>query len=72
MFHHDLAMKCFYCGSDNIEDVLVCAGCGRDIAIPATLIAERDELLRKRDLLRNELQRARKEIEAIRSRSKRR
>jgi hypothetical protein len=65
-------MKCIYCGTDNIEDALVCAACWRDIAIPPTLIAERDDLLRKRDLLRNELQRARNEIEAIKSRRKRR
>jgi hypothetical protein len=44
---------------------LVCAACGRDIAVPATLIAERDDLLRKRDQLRDELRRARDEVEAI-------
>jgi hypothetical protein len=49
---------------------LVCASCARDIAVPATLIAERDDLLRKRDELRDELMRARNEIEAIRSRGK--
>jgi hypothetical protein len=65
-------MKCIYCGTDNIEGALVCAACSRDIAVPATLIAERNELLRKRDLLRNELQQARNEIEAIKSRRKRR
>ena len=65
-------MKCSYCGSDNVEGALVCAACARDIAIPATLVAERDELLRKRDLLRSELQRARDEIEAIRAGRKRR
>ena len=55
-----------------MESSLVCAACARDIAIPATLIAERDELLRKRDLLRGELQQARDEIEAIRAGRKRR
>ncbi len=39
--------------------------CGRDIAVPATLIAERDDLLRKREELRDELQRARDEVEAF-------
>jgi hypothetical protein len=42
--------------------------CARDIAIPATLIAERDDLFRKRDLLQDELRRARQEIEMIMSR----
>ena len=44
---------------------LVCASCARDIAVPATLIAERDNLLRKRDQLRDELARARGEVETI-------
>jgi hypothetical protein len=65
-------MKCPYCRSDNVEGALVCAACSRDIAIPSKLIAERDELLRKRDSLRSELQRALHEIEAIRSQRKRR
>jgi hypothetical protein len=58
-------MKCPYCRSENAEDALVCAACSRDIAAPKTLIAERDELLRKRDHLREELRRARGEVEAI-------
>ena len=58
-------MNCSYCRSENAEDALVCAACSRDIALPATLIAERDELLRKRDHLREELRRARSEVEAI-------
>jgi hypothetical protein len=63
-------MNCPYCRSENAEGALVCVSCSRDIAIPATLIAERDELLRKRDLLLNELQRARHEINTIRGRGK--
>jgi hypothetical protein len=63
-------MNCSYCRSENAPDAIVCASCSRDIAIPPTLIAERDELLRKRDLLRDELRRARQEIETIRSRRK--
>ncbi|WP_249128946.1 MULTISPECIES: hypothetical protein [Bradyrhizobium] len=50
--------------------MLVCTSCSRDIAVPATLIAERDDLLRKRDELRDELKRARGEIEAIMLRRK--
>jgi hypothetical protein len=66
------AMTCPYCGSDNVESALVCAACARDIAVPASLIAERDELLRKRDRLRSELREARNEIEAIKTGRKRR
>jgi hypothetical protein len=58
-------MNCPYCRSEVEADVLVCAACCRDIAVPSTLVAERDELLRKRQALRDELQRARKEIETI-------
>ncbi|WP_283841750.1 hypothetical protein [Bradyrhizobium manausense] len=38
--------------------------------MPATLIAERDDLLRKRDQLRDELAHARGEVEAIMRRRK--
>jgi hypothetical protein len=58
-------VKCPYCLSGTADGALVCAACGRDIAVPATLIAERDDLLRKRDQLRDELRRARDEVEAI-------
>jgi hypothetical protein len=56
---------CPYCMSGSADGALVCASCGRDIAVPATLLAERDDLLRKRDELRDELKRARDEIEAF-------
>jgi hypothetical protein len=58
-------MSCPLCLSENPEGVLVCSVCARDIAIPATLITERDDLLRKRDRVRDELRRARQEIETI-------
>jgi hypothetical protein len=58
-------MNCPYCRSETDEDVLVCAACARDIAVPPTLIAERDELLRKREALRDELKRRRSDIETI-------
>jgi hypothetical protein len=63
-------MPCPYCLSENREQTLVCVVCARDIAIPATLIAERDDLLRKRDLIRDELRNARHEIEMIMSHRK--
>jgi hypothetical protein len=60
-------ISCPYCLSENPGAALVCIVCSKDIAIPATLIAERDELLRKRDLVWDELRRARGEIEMIRN-----
>ena len=58
-------MNCPYCRTEVDADALVCATCSRDVAVPSTLVAERDELLRKRQMLRDELQHARKEIETI-------
>jgi hypothetical protein len=63
-------MNCPYCRSENDKDALVCAACSRDIAVPSTLIDERDELLRKREALRDELKRRRSEVETINRRRK--
>jgi hypothetical protein len=49
------AMPCPFCNREIDDQAPVCAACGRDTAIPATLIAERAELLAKRDSLRAEL-----------------
>jgi hypothetical protein len=65
-------MICPYCLSENALDALVCSTCSRDVAVPATLIAERDELLRKRDSIRDELRAAKTELEMIRTRNLRR
>ena len=65
-------MICPYCLSENASSILVCSTCSRDIAVPATLIAERDDLLRKRDVIRDELSRAQAELEMIRTRTHRR
>ena len=59
---------CPYCLSENPGAALVCVVCSRDIAIPATLIAERDDLSRKRDRARDELRRVQQEIETVRNR----
>jgi hypothetical protein len=61
-------IPCPFCWSANPDDTLVCVNCARDIAIPAKLQAERDDLLRKRDVLRDELRCARQEVEMIMSR----
>lgn len=63
-------MTCPYCQSHYVEGALICASCGRDIAVPAKLIAERDDLMRKRDELKAELKQAKDEIEAIMLRRK--
>lgn len=63
-------MRCPYCQSESAVDALVCASCARDIAVPLALIAERDDLLRKREELREELRQARDEVEAIKRRRK--
>lgn len=56
-------MSCPFCQSDNASSALVCAACGRDIAVPESLLAERDALLRKRDILREALTAATSELE---------
>jgi hypothetical protein len=56
-------MTCPFCGSDNGSSALVCATCGRDIAVPESLVAERDELVRKRNTLRQELAEATAQLE---------
>jgi hypothetical protein len=57
---------CPFCAHENPSNALVCAACARDIAIPPSLIAERDDLLRKRDAAREELSRNRAELDRLR------
>ena len=63
-------MNCPYCRSQNADEALVCSACGRDVAIPASLIAERDALLRKREMIHEELRKAEAEVAMLRSRTK--
>ncbi|MBR0800589.1 hypothetical protein JQ615_35020 [Bradyrhizobium jicamae] len=65
-------MNCPFCMFGNCEGALVCIGCARDIAVPESLIAERDNLVRKREQIRAELQEARRELDAISKRRQRR
>jgi hypothetical protein len=65
-------MMCPYCLQENDVKARVCSSCGRDIAVPETLLAERDDLVRKRDVLRGELLAARAAIEQLNRRRKRR
>lgn len=61
---------CPFCAQPNAEHALVCMACSRDIAIPASLIAERDELVGKRALARQELAEAKDELERLRRRQR--
>jgi len=65
-------MPCPFCHSDKDEHALVCANCGRDTAVPPALLAERTELLQKRDRLRSELEVAQARLAAQRARLSRR
>jgi hypothetical protein len=58
-------MICPFCRNDNHEEALVCAACASDIAIPQVLIEERDDLIRKRDTMRDKLSYARRELDRL-------
>jgi hypothetical protein len=61
---------CPFCAQPVAPNVLVCSSCARDIAIPASLIAERDELIRKREQVSEELASAKAELEELRRRGR--
>jgi hypothetical protein len=67
-----IAMMCPFCLQENVLKARVCASCGRDIAVPEKLLTERDDLVRKRDVLRSELLAARAELEQLIRRRKHR
>jgi hypothetical protein len=56
-------MVCPFCAKENASNALVCHSCSRDIAVPVSLIAERDDLIRKRNTVREDLVRAKRELE---------
>mgnify|MGYP002151740301 CR=1 FL=1 len=47
--------ECPYCAQPVPPNALVCSSCSRDVTIPETLIAERDDLARKRAQAAEEL-----------------
>jgi hypothetical protein len=61
-----MPMICPFCAEENASAAIVCATCSRDIAVPASLIDERNQLVRKRDAAREELSKAKRELEALR------
>ena len=54
---------CPFCIEENSPDATVCRVCHRDIVIPPPLRAEHEELSRKREQLRLELDRAKAGLE---------
>jgi hypothetical protein len=56
---------CPFCAQENASAALVCATSARDMAVPASLIHERDDLFRKRDDARKELSRVKRELEEL-------
>ena len=65
-------MNCPYCASEIEPSVLVCSSCSRDVGVPASLIAERDDLVRKIDGARDQLFRMREEIASLRAKKRNR
>jgi hypothetical protein len=63
-------LKCPFCAFETEEGVLVCSACARDIVVPPSLIAERDDLVRKLASARDELFRVREEITQLTRRGK--
>lgn len=61
-------MPCPFCHEEKDEQAAVCASCGRDTAVPQALLAERAQLLEKRDKLRAELERAQARLATKRGR----
>ena len=62
--------RCPLCLSEQAAGVLVCTVCNRDIAIPASLQAEHDDLLEKRDVLRDRIASVTARITALQSKSR--
>jgi hypothetical protein len=57
-------MRCPFCAAEKDDNALVCQACNRDTAVPQSLRAEHEELLRKRDSLRAELAQAKDKLAA--------
>jgi hypothetical protein len=57
-------MRCPFCAAEKDDNAPVCQTCNRDTAVPQSLRAEHEELLRKRDSLRADLAQARDKLAA--------
>jgi hypothetical protein len=60
-----MTFECPFCAQMNADHAIACNSCCRDITIPVSLIEERDDLLRKREAVREELARAKAELETF-------
>jgi hypothetical protein len=60
-----MKMNCPFCSHETGSAVLVCSSCARDIAVPISLIAERDDLVRKLEDARNALSKMQDEITSL-------
>jgi hypothetical protein len=67
-----MSIICPFCVRENASAALVCISCARDIAVPVSLIEERNDILRKRDAVKEELRMARIELEGLKLSKKRR
>jgi hypothetical protein len=65
-----MTADCPFCAQPVAPRALVCSSCARDVTVPASLTAERDELLRKRVAMTEELAQAKAELETLRRRQR--
>jgi hypothetical protein len=61
----DMTQACPFCAASIVAEVLVCPSCSRDVAVPRSLLAERDDLVRKCDLVREALGKAKAELAGL-------
>jgi hypothetical protein len=57
-------VRCLFCNSEIDDAAKVCPACQRDVAVPASLLTERDKLFDKRDQLKSDLADARTRLAA--------
>lgn len=60
-----MTLECPFCAQPNAAHAIACNSCCRDITIPESLVAERDDLIRKRDAVKAELVRAKAELDSL-------
>ncbi len=63
-----MTIECPFCAQPNLDHAIACNSCCRDITVPVSLLAERDDLIRKREAVREELSRAKAELESYKVR----
>jgi hypothetical protein len=65
-----MPLNCPYCAQENAVQATVCGACARDIVIPSSLSAERDDLAHKLQSVREELLKAKTELTAAKRANK--